>query len=254
MNAIWRAAFAAAVAALVAGCGGGGDGKGEDGSGLIPAAPAPGATLFSDATVLRPMVAGATWQYEGTDHDGSSYTNLVTQAPSAVGVIESASNTLGGGSGSVHLAVVDKNVVQLDAVFSDGTAVDLEDPIELRSPIRVNDQIVVFDEREPDPQSDADGDGTNDPFLIAMYRRVIGMETVQLPASQAREAVRVETVLTARVLLSTSGMTQHLFTETTSAWYAPSLGIVRRQRSFVGPDGGAIRSAEDLAAWSGLPD
>ncbi|HEV8689497.1 MAG TPA: hypothetical protein VGQ91_04305, partial [Ideonella sp.] len=68
----WRVGAAAALlSGLLAGCGGGGGGGDErTTSGLVPAAPTPGATLFADATVLRPLVPGASWSYSGTDPDG----------------------------------------------------------------------------------------------------------------------------------------------------------------------------------------
>lgn len=253
MKTFWRAVSAAGLLAAISACGGGGGDGDDSGTGLVPAAPALGATLYSDATVLRPMVDEAVWQYEGVDYDGASYANTVSQAAQTVGVMESATNAFNSGAGSVHLAVEGGSVVRRDATFSDGSVVALDDQVELRSPVRVNDQYVIFDQRDPDPQGDSDGDGVNDPFDMAMYRRVIGRENVQLPNLPDQQAVRVDTVVTARIVLSKTGTTQHVFTQTTSTWYAPSRGIARQQQTFLGPTGGAVRRTEQLTGWSGLP-
>ncbi|HEX2013540.1 MAG TPA: hypothetical protein VJN44_21600 [Roseateles sp.] len=54
-------------------------------SGLLPAAPAPGASLQADAGTLRPMRAQARWTYRGVDRPFGAtgvqigYTNVLTQ-------------------------------------------------------------------------------------------------------------------------------------------------------------------------------
>jgi hypothetical protein len=231
----------------------GGDDKNE-GAGLVPAAPPIGVTLYSDATVLRPMVPGAIWQYEGVDSDGTGYSSTVSQAAQSVGVMESSSNAFNGGARGLHLAAVDGNVVQLDGLDASGGFVDYDDPVELRSPVRVNDQFVIFELHDEASLSDSDGDGVGESFDMAMYRRVIGLETVRLAGLADQQAVRVDTVLAARAVLSRTALVQPVFTETTSTWYAPSRGIVRQTRTFVGPTGGSLVTSENLTGWSGLPD
>jgi uncharacterized lipoprotein len=69
-----RRIAAASLVLMLAGCGGGGSGGSEgtsgtgtqfSASGLIPTAPPAGATLYADATVLRPMRTGTVSRYSG---------------------------------------------------------------------------------------------------------------------------------------------------------------------------------------------
>jgi len=254
MAMFWRGALVAALVTTVSACGGGGgDDEGASGTGLVPAAPPLGATLYADAAVLRPMVPGATWDYAGTDSSWVSYTNTVSQAAHAVGVTESSSNTFNFGPGSVHMALVNGEVVQLDATDKDGAYVELDDVVELRSPVVVNDQYVLFDERSEGTFDDADGDGVSEAAEMALYVRVIGLEDVQLAGLPTQQAVRVDQVLVARAVMSKTGLAQYLFTDTFSTWYAPSLGVVRRRQAFAGFSGGVVTSDERLTGWAGLP-
>lgn len=244
----------ALLAGLLAGCGGGGD-DGPDKTGLVPTAPAPGATLYADATVLRPLVPGASWQYAGTAPGSVAYTSTVTQASAGVGVIESASNTFNGGAASMHVAVVNGNVVQPDPEDLDGDGVaDISNTIELRSPVRVNDQLVVFDRRMPGALEDIDGDGRAETFDLAAYSRVIGAEDVALDGLPTQHAVRVDHVVAGRVILSAGGQATPAVTATQSIWYAEGLGIVRRRLDAPALDGVSREITDErLTGWDGLP-
>lgn len=246
---------AALLAGLLAGCGGGGGDDGPDTSGLVPTVPALGATLYSDATVLRPLVPGASWQFAGTAPGSVAYTNTVTHAAAAVGVTESASNTFNGGATSVHVAAVDGNIVQPDPEDLDGDGVaDISNAIELRSPVRVNDQVVVFDRRMPGALDDVDGDGRAETFDLAVYSRVIGAEDVALDGLPTQHAVRVDHVVAGRVILSKDGQATPAITATQSVWYAEGLGIVRRRLDAPALDGVSREVTDErLTGWAGLP-
>lgn len=254
----WRAlALVAAATFALAGCGGGGDDSnndGDDGTGLVPDAPALGATLFNDATLLRPMAEGATWNYAGSSPDGA-YTNVVTQTEVDVGVNEAGTNILDSGAHTTHVAVVRGSIVQPDPADANGDGLpDYADAIELRSPVRVNDQIVVVDKRQPDAILDMDGDGRREYFDVAMYSRVIGSEVVELSGIGSLQAVRVDRTTQARIVLSKDGTKLPTYTTLYSVWYAPSVGIIRRR--FEKPaDSGSGKDVTDERAtgWSGLP-
>lgn len=248
-------ALAALTTLALAGCGGGQSDDEDDTTGLVPTAPTPGATLFSNATVLRPMVAGARWEYAGIAPDGDSYANVVTHASATPGVTESGTNILDSGASSTHLVVVNGNIVQPDPADANGDGVpDFADAIELRSPVRVNDQIVIVDKRQPDAIPDIDGDGRREYFDVAMYSRVIGTEDVALNGLPTLQAVRVDRTQKARVVLSKDGQALPTYTTLYSVWYAPSVGIVRRR--FEKPtDDGLDKDVTDerVTGWSGLP-
>lgn len=252
-----RALAMAAVATLaLAGCGGGGstDDENDDSTGLVPPAPTLGATLYSDATVLRPLVDGASWNYAGTSPDGA-YTNVVTHTEVAVGVNEAGTNILDSGAHTVHVAVVNGNVVEPDPADANGDGLpDYANSIELRSPVRVNDQIVVVDKRLADGIADIDGDGRKEAFDVAMYSRVIGNEDVVLDGLPTLRAVRVDRTTKARIVLSKDGKALPTYTTTYSVWYAPSVGIVRRRFESPKDDGtGTDVADERVTGWFGLP-
>lgn len=243
---------AALVASVMTGCGGGG-GDGDNSTGLVPAPPALGATLFADATDVRPLVAGASWRYDGTDPNGAAYSNTVTHTAAPTGVIESSTNEFAQGPSDLHVAVVNGNIVQPDAIDVDGDSVnDIANVIELRTPIRVNDQITVFDQRIPGVLPDIDGDGRMEALDLAMYSRVIGLENVVL-ASGTISAVRVDHFVLGRLVASRDGYKFPTVTLKQSVWYSESLGIVR-QRLDSPADDGISRDVSDekLVDVSGL--
>ncbi|MBC7995880.1 MAG: hypothetical protein H7Z15_21850 [Rhizobacter sp.] len=98
---------------------------------------------------------------------------------------------------------------------------------ELRSPVRANDQYVLFDRRGLNSRVDVDGDGRADELDMAGYRVVVSNEPVSLPeATTPLTALRVDTVLLVRVRPSGGGAVR-LFSQRDSSWYAPGIGIVR---------------------------
>lgn len=244
-----------ATTLLLAACGGGGGDEGQTDSGLVPTPPALGATLYTDATAVRPLVPGATWQYRGTAPGNLAYVSTVTHASATPGVLESATNTFNQGAAGVHVAVVNGNVVQPDAEDIDGDGVnDIANAIELRSPIRVGDQIVFFDKRLPGAVQDVDLDGRPETLDFAVYSQVIGAEDVTLTGLPTQHAVRVDHVITFRFVLSKDNSTTPTYKTTQSIWYAPSLGVVRRRLDT--PAANLVDrdiSDERLTDWSGLP-
>lgn len=250
-----RATAAGMTLLLLAACGGGGGDDAQRESGLVPTPAALGATLYADATAVRPLVAGASWQYAGTAPGNLPYVSTVTHASATPGVLESATNTFDQGAGSVHVAVVNGNVVQPDAVDVDGDgANDLSNAVELRSPLRVNDQIVYFDRRIPGAVQDIDLDGRTETLDFALYSTVVGAEDVALAGLPTQHAVRVDHVSLFRFVLSKDNTTTPTYRITQSVWYAPSLGVVRRRLD--APAANLIDrdiSDERLTGWSGLP-
>ena len=225
----------ACVLAFLAGCGGGG-GSGTSGgpdpggsTGLVPPAAESGAVLHPRATTLRPVILGARWQYRFNDHADLGPGNITTTATRAItnGVTEvdsdvpssPASITVDAATGSVRISVSLQIAPSVPVLRIDG--------FELRSPVQVNDQWVLPDERIADSGLDVDGDQVADRLDIAIYRVVIGAGSITLSGAAAPvDAVRVDTFSRTRFTPSRGGAAQ---TETLrqSSWYAQDVGVVR---------------------------
>jgi hypothetical protein len=243
-------ALALIVTALLAACGGGGD---EDSppqaSGLVPAAPVLGATLAADATTLRPFAPGATWTYLGNTNP--QHTNTVTHTATATGVRETHSNLFAAGPAEQQLAVLNGQVVHSEPADVDGDGVvDITNPVELRSPVRVGDQIVFFDRRLVGVIADADGDGRAESLDFAVYSQVIGEEPVNLGGSLPDgTAIRVDQITKGRLVLSGGGPEQPVITVIQSSWYDSTHGVVRRRLE---QPGVAAPVIETLVSVTGL--
>lgn len=235
-----RSAWAVAVVLIaigLAGCGGGGSGSGNgtgvSRSGLMPAAPLPGEALFEDAAVLRPVRAGATYRYRGTRNDEASitsYTNEVEHGGTGDQVVETSSNLFDAGE-DISAFQVDRSAVVLTTaldVTGDGRA-EVSRMDMLRSPVRKNEQYNLADLHLPGGIEDVDGDGQPDTADMALYRRVVGMEDVELGGLPTQRALRVDMVVLLRVTGSADGRTSPVSTITQSTWYAPGVGIVRQR-------------------------
>lgn len=258
---IRRAAGAVGLSAVVAlsACGGGGGDEATppQSTGLVPAAPTPGATLAAQASALQPLKPGASWTYAGV-YSGApgatmDYTNVVIHSSAPRGVSEVASDAFALGASELVLDFVDGNLVQVGMVdFDEDGKVDVVDPVLLRSPVREGEQTVHFDRRSL-TSADSDSDGRKDSIDIAVYSRVIGSEVLVLGGSLGSvAAVRVDLVSKVRMVL-TSGAVWPTYTTTQSLWYTPSIGVVRRrlEPSSV-PGEYVIYADERLGAVSGL--
>lgn len=226
----------------------------------MPAAPATGATLYSNATVLRPLIDGARWQYRGTVTPGSvgtptRYTASVTHA-------------LTGGSLQEAESMVFLEASSVSTLSSSGASIvaQIRDPLgtgssevvavtELRSPVRINDQYTQYERSDVPMGSDIDGDGQADIADVAIYSRVVGDESVELPElARAVVALKVETTALVRVKNSSNNAQPPVGTLVQSQWYAPGIGIVRRTLSSPTTNGsvGPLAYDEVLFNWDGV--
>lgn len=269
------------LATALGGCGGGGGGSSGSGttpapgptpaptppppsavSGLVPAAPTVGATLYADAASLRVLRAGAVWRYQGVEKpagelapDFNPYTNIVTHAASGSGVTESGSHPFNeeGESNPIRYeggAYISTNQI----AFSANAPAQAVDVIELRSPVKVNDQYVSIDKHIADSGIDVDGDKVNDALDVAVYSTVIGEETLDLPNRRQVKAVHVDTRLRARVKYSKSASFSPVYESLQSTWYAPGIGIVKSRLEEPNNTAGLPNRVvtELLENWDGL--
>ena len=249
-NRMWPV-LALAIAVAVGGCGGGGGGSGTPAgaggsgastpgqpggtSGLVPVAPALGATLYAEAAPLRVLRAGAVWTYHGIDKPAGesasefkAYTNTVTHATVGNGIVEQGTQPFNSDPESNPIRYEGGSYISTNQIaFSAKTPAQAIDVIELRSPVKVNDQYVSVDKHIADGGADLDGDNVNDALDVAIYSTVIGEEAVDLPNRRQVKAVRVDMHLRARATLSKTGTTSPVYDAVQSTWYAPGVGVVK---------------------------
>lgn len=252
-----RRLLAPVICALLAACGGGGSDGGDGGgepTGLVPTPPALGDTLYADATVLRPLTPGASWVYAGLTPSNISYTNTVTHAAASEGVMESSTNTLATGADTINVVARSGSILQVAPIDFNGDGVnDVSDVIELRSPVRANDQYTAFDERLVGAVPDIDGDARAEALDLAVYTRVIRAENVTPPGLPAIASVRVDRFIAARVLLSANGAFGPTVQAIQSLWYASGIGIVKQRLNAPSEDGlSRDFTTETITTWTGL--
>ncbi|MBN8489662.1 MAG: hypothetical protein J0M20_18265 [Burkholderiales bacterium] len=244
----WRAVRrmgAAALGAAVVACGGGGGGSdpvtppSDTPSGLLPTAPVIGATLHDDATVLRPLRDGTVSVYRGrTIESGATteYENTVTQSVSGTRLLDQASNDLGQGPATADPVVVANGRVTMSTSmpWTDGGPQNPFELVLLSSPVRLSERHVALDKRFTDIGVDLDGDKVNDQMDVAIWTLVKSEDTLTLPQRSGVKAVRVDTEIRLRARYSRDGSTSDVLSATSSEWYAPGLGLVRRKLDLPG--------------------
>jgi hypothetical protein len=243
---------------LASGGGGGSDpgGGSSQGTGLVPQAPALGVVLAEDAASLRPMRAGSTWRYHGEERIAefvTPYDVRVTQQAAGLGAVtERSEGVFQSEPETAELLVQGGAVVSrtTDDLFGTGSSETLT-LTELRSPVRANDQITLFERTGVPLGGDVDGDGVSDVGSFAGWSRVIGSESISLSwLGRSMSAIRVDTTVAVRPVLSRTGQPGNVSSATQSVWYAQGVGVVRRR--LTNPDG--AMNDEVLIAWDGVTD
>lgn len=264
------------LATILSACGGGGGGGGGGDSsgggggsagpspsastGLVPSAPAAGATLYADAAALRPLIDGARWQYRGVEKaaDGSTtirYTASVSRKSLGGSWEETDSQGFLGDDEITTIALSSGSIV---AQVKDPLGVGSSEVVaitELRSPVRVNDQYTQYERSDLSTGTDVDGDGKVDLADVAIYTRVIGSEDVELPElARTVTAVKVETTALIRVKRSSTGAALPVSNLVQTQWYVAGVGVVRRSLSAASTTGGVGPLAYDelLFSWDGV--
>lgn len=251
--------------AALCGCGGGGgnggsvDGQTEQSlSGLMPAAPKPGAVLAADATTLRPLREGAVWRYHGVDLPEENakpvaYNNERRLSQKlASGYTEADSNTFGAGTDSTSLMHRNGDVVRVESIsLSEQMPVEVLEVTELKSPVRQSDRYVVYDRRVPRAIPDSDGDNVAEDADLAAYRHVVAEEVLVLGALGERRTIRVDFITLARARFSRDGRLGPVVTIQQSDWYQAGVGVVKRVLSMPTRQG-TQTITEELVSWDGI--
>jgi hypothetical protein len=242
--------------------------------------------LAADATDLRPSIAAAQWNFHGTRYARTGsilglYDTSISQAVNGDGTFAEnlssvqSTETLYDASVSQPASSHDKNAgvfgqallgraravlstqgglvaKQVSDPFSIGSK-QLMNILELRSPVRANDQYVQFQGTDIDI-GDVDRDGTDDKVDILMYATVVGVEQVELPSlGRTVSAVRVDSTRLVRFTPSSTAKAMDVDSSIVSVWYASGIGIVRERGSAVSTTGtGPVEFDEVLFSWNGV--
>ena len=259
------------VLALTA-CGGGGGGSAPTGGSpaappsaptlpsLVPAPLPLGTVVAQSALSLRPLADGMVWHYRGKDFsrpaNGFAYgiynnTASLSQTAGSAALTEVINNPFGIGSGIQSVRVDGSTIVNVyDVELTDNIIIGDHVSVELRSPVQVNDQYVVFERNGFNFGEDVDGDGRSETADVAVFRRVIGLEDLNVRGVAFAGAVRVDTITRLR-LHPTGGAAPAIGEFVQSDWYAPGVGIVKKQARVVNSTL-PIELEEELVAWDGI--
>lgn len=260
------------VLLVLAGCGGGSGGGGDTGGGgggitpggssgdLLPAPPALGAELASDASTLRPLRDGAVWTYRGSLQTSPTsapvrYATTTRHVSSGAGAVtESVSNGGNEGPDSTTVALQAGRIGWTDRIGPFGTsAAETVEFVELRSPVRAGDQYTIHNRRYADGAGDVDGDARADALDLVVYGRVVGVESVSFENLPPVSAVRVDLVSRARVVPSRTGVPGAVQESVVSTWYARGIGIVRQRLSAPNDAGTGTETVDEtLTAFDGV--
>jgi hypothetical protein len=226
----------------------------------VPAAPVAGATLYANAQDLRPLIDGAAWQYRGVKNsaDGSTitrYTSSVRQKLVGDTLQETEDLVfLEDGESSAITLSSGRIIVQVRDPLGIGTS-EVVALTELRSPVRVNDQYTLLERNDVPTGVDIDSDGKADHADFAVYSRVIGNESVQLPElARTLSAVKIETTALVRYRKSSTGDSSPVSSLVQTLWYVAGVGPVRRSLSAISTSGsvGPLVYDELLFSWDGV--
>ncbi len=123
--------------------------------------------------------------------------------------------------------------------------------IELRSPVRQNDQYTVTESVNLSTGYDVDGDWVEDLADVAIFKKVRGTETVTIAAGSF-STIRVDTHNLVRIKMSGGGapVTVELIE---AHWYARGIGIVKRTIAS-SASGRPLEQEEELINWDGVSE
>lgn len=278
--------FAWACLSLLGACGGGG-GAGDPGllvplaasgsapnppsnpapaeTSLVPEAGPVGAILYADAAPLRVLRPGAAWTYHGTIQpqgmlgaDNVTYANKISfTGPDAQGYTQHSTNFLNLGAGSGRLRYEGGAYLVGAVVEFIGSPSRIDEAVaDLRSPVRTNDLYGIVERKNLDFGSDLDNDRVNETAAVALYSRVVGKESVDLPNRRGVEAVRVDMTMRMRVTTSAQRTALPLYESVRSYWYAPGLGLVKYRLDEPNATAGLPNRVvtEVLENWDGLTE
>jgi hypothetical protein len=171
-------------------------------------------------------------------------------------VTESSSNSGNAGSDKQELSISGGIIGTPQNIDFTGKGTPERVPfIELRSPVREGDQYTIWDRHYADTNIDVDGDKKPEALDVAVYGRVIGLETLSFQGLPVLSTVRVDTTVRARITLSSNGQVSPVSEAVIQTWYARGIGIVRQRSSTPTETGGDVEIVdEQLSSWDGITE
>jgi hypothetical protein len=212
--------------------------------------------LYADALSLRPLADEALWVYRGVrsvNGQPAPYSSYRQTVRTPAGFQERISSPLPQTS-RIRSLTIDTSQVRVEEDWVLPTGVGKVRALELRSPVRLGDQINVAETQGLELTDDVDGDGKKDHVSFAAWSRVMGNEDLALPELERTvRALRVDMTVVWSVQRSSQARADAAVTAVESTWFAPGIGIVRTRRTQASGAGeGAIESDERLQLWDGI--
>jgi hypothetical protein len=233
--------LAAVLCILLSGCGGGSSGGVQQQQQALT--PVPG-----DSSSYAPYNSGNSWAYRVTRNEINTPTVdvvdfiKVTQANVVNGAVQ-AVLTESDNSGNRSSQPILKNNSGL--FYSDSGY-----PV-LKFPLMINDHFLQMNVVGQDYGEDLDRDGVNEHIDAHSEITVVGVETVTVNAGTFENCVRVQTDGRQTMHFSSDSSTRSVAI-TTSEWYAPGMGLVKRTTSVT--SGGYVVASESYNLTSYLVD
>lgn len=235
-----RLAAAGIALALLAACGGGGDGallpeRAED---TVPA----GTRIDVAGLDLFPLDAGDLWDYDRIDDRGTTRaTREVVAGPDANGFFTVRETDAALVTDIVYRVAAD-GIEQFDALGARSSMPGAFDalPLLLQYPMPFYAQGGVRRIlRQGDARADFDGDGFSDAYRVEITQVFQGFEPQSVFGGQPEQVAHFSNALAFTIVVSSTGGA-YTTTTTEEAYLASGLGLVRMDRAAVGSDGAVI--------------
>jgi len=211
---------------------------------FIAAAGVPGQTTQGPGDVGNhvPLTQGNVWQFQGTS---ASTLNPLGLPPQSFQNTRTISGTKTIGNLTTHVSSesnplyagrpIDEYLVKDTTGVMNWGDNDVHDAItpqlvpyrQLRFPLQPGSTFELFNKQNVDFGGDFDGDGINETLDMSAQVKVVGFETVAVPAGTFSNAVRVETTVKTVGKFSQTGTAVESI-ETQTTWLASGVGPVKR--------------------------
>jgi hypothetical protein len=124
----------------------------------------------------------------------------------------------------------------------------------VRFPVEIPSTITQFQRKNLPSSTDFDGDGKPETVDLTGEARMIGKETVQVPADEYVDALRIDFVVTVTAHMTRNGSTTTV-TSSGTRWYAKNIGMVKEVNQTrtidgrVGHQDQVVQATEELESF-----